>query len=198
MPFHHLKPSRTNFLNTRKLQLTGIVAMTPDRIIGRGGDLPWHLPEDLKFFKRTTSGHPIVMGRKTYDSIGRPLPKRQNIILTRDASWTTPDFPAHHVRDAIPTVTLSGTPPLGEFPALTAIHSPHQIQHMDLMDPHVYIIGGAQVYRLFLPLLDDLLVTRVHAAHAGDTKFPEFDALFPSYQVIEEHQDFEIRHYTRS
>lgn len=171
--------------------------MTPERIIGRDGDLPWHLPEDLKFFKRTTSGHPIVMGRKTYDSIGRPLPKRQNIILTRDPSWTTSDFPVHHARESIPTMALRDNSPPGEFPALTAIHSPHQIQHIDLMDRHVYVIGGAQVYHLFLPLLDDLLVSRVHTSHPGDTKFPEFESFFPSFTVLEEHRDFEVRHYTR-
>jgi dihydrofolate reductase len=68
--------------------LTAIVAMTPEHIIGKGGDLPWNLPDDLKFFKEHTSGHPIVMGRKTFDSIGRPLPKRQNIVLTRDPEWS--------------------------------------------------------------------------------------------------------------
>jgi dihydrofolate reductase len=71
-----------------KLHLTAIVAMTPDRVIGRAGILPWHMPEDLAFFKRVTSGHPIVMGRKTFESIGRPLPKRRNIVLTRDAGWS--------------------------------------------------------------------------------------------------------------
>ncbi|RYD45633.1 MAG: dihydrofolate reductase, partial [Verrucomicrobiaceae bacterium] len=70
------------------IHLTAVVAMTPDRIIGKNGGLPWHLPEDLAFFKRTTSGHPIVMGRKTYESIGRPLPKRRNIVLTRDRQWS--------------------------------------------------------------------------------------------------------------
>ena len=68
------------------MKLTAIVAMTPERVIGRDGDLPWRLPEDLKFFRKTTTGHAIVMGRKTYDSIGKPLSKRRNIVLTRDDS----------------------------------------------------------------------------------------------------------------
>src|SRR5687767_12568304 len=71
-------------------RLIAIVAMTPEHVIGRNGTLPWHLPEDLAFFKRTTSGYPIVMGRKTYESIGRPLPKRRNIVLTRDPAWSAP------------------------------------------------------------------------------------------------------------
>ena len=67
---------------------TGVVAMAPDRGIGCRGALPWHLPDDLKTFKRITTGHPVLMGRKTYESIGRPLPGRQNIVLTRDPAWT--------------------------------------------------------------------------------------------------------------
>ena len=171
--------------------------MTPERVIGRDGDLPWRLPEDLQFFKRTTSGHPIVMGRKTYDSIGHPLPKRQNIVLTRDTEWAPVHVAVHHASEALPTRALPDDADAPEFPPLTAIHNPHQIQHIDLQDPHVFIIGGAQVYRLFLPLLDDLLVSHVHASHPGDTKFPEFEALFPAFTVLEEHEAFEVRHYTR-
>ena len=172
--------------------------MTPERVIGRDGDLPWHLPEDLKFFKRTTSGHPIVMGRKTYDSIGRPLPKRQNIVLTRDTAWSPEDIAAHHATSELPTQAIAGSAEPPAFPPLTALHNPHQIQHLDLQDPHVYVIGGAQVYRLFFPLLDDLLVSFIHESHPGDTRFPRFDHLFPHYTVLEEHEKFEVRHYTRN
>ena len=70
------------------MTLAAIVAMTPGRIIGRDNNLPWHFPEDLRFFKRTTRDHPVVMGRKTFESIGRPLPDRQNIVITRDSSWS--------------------------------------------------------------------------------------------------------------
>ncbi len=151
------------------LQLTGIVAMTPDRIIGRGGNLPWHLPEDLQFFKRTTSGHPIVMGRKTYDSIGRPLPKRQNIVLTRDPDWSAE--------------------------GVDVIHEPADLQTLDLQNPHVYIIGGAQVYAVFLEHLDSLLVSHVIEPHPGDTTFPEFSHLFPQQELIESHDHFEVRRH---
>jgi len=72
------------------VKLTGIVAMTPQRVIGRDGGLPWHLPADLASFKRTTTGHPILMGRATYESLGRPLPKRRNLVLTLDPQWSAP------------------------------------------------------------------------------------------------------------
>lgn len=153
------------------MTLTAIVAMTSERLIGRDGGLPWHLPEDLKFFKRTTSGHPIVMGRKTYDSIGKPLPRRQNIVLTRDPAWST---------EGVETIA-----------------SPGELKDLSLCDPHVFIIGGAQIYQVFLPLLDDLLVSLVHHPHEGDTYFPEFEAAFPTFAVVERHRDFEVRHYRR-
>lgn len=145
--------------------------MTPDRIIGRGGDLPWHLPEDLAFFKRTTSGHPIVMGRKTYESIGRPLPKRQNIVLTRDREWSAE--------------------------GITVIHDPTDLQNLDLQDPHVFIIGGAQIYTAFLDHLDDLLISHVFEPHPGDTTFPLFTHLFPRHEVLESHDHFEVRRWSR-
>lgn len=145
--------------------------MTPDRIIGRGGDLPWHLPEDLAFFKRTTSGHPIVMGRKTYESIGRPLPKRQNIVLTRDRTWSAE--------------------------GIDVIHDPADLQSLDLQDPHIFIIGGAQIYAAFLDLLDDLLVSHVLETHPGDTTFPPFTHLFPHHEVLESHDHFEVRRWSR-
>ena len=151
------------------MTLTAIVAMTPDRIIGKGGDLPWHLPEDLKFFKRQTSGHPIVMGRKTFDSIGRPLPKRQNIVITRDPSWEQED--------------------------VSVIHSPDDLPLLKLQDPLVFIIGGAEIYRLFLPYLDQLIVTHVHETHPGDTIFPEYEELFPESEILSRTDDFTIKRH---
>jgi len=152
------------------MTLTAIVAMDPGRVIGRGGDLPWHLPGDLAFFKRTTSGHPIVMGRKTWDSIGRPLPKRQNIVLTRDSAWSAG--------------------------GAEVIHSPSELERLDLLDPEIFIIGGAQIYELFLPLLDSLIVTHVRTRHQGDTFFPPFGEKFPHSELLETHEAFEIRRYT--
>ena len=142
--------------------------MTPERVIGRDGTLPWHLPEDLAFFKRTTSGHPIVMGRTTYQSIGRPLPKRRNIVLTRNPEWSAE--------------------------GVDVIHSPSDLSKLDL-DGEVFIIGGAQVYDLFLPELDEILVSHVHQAHPGDTTFPLFEEQFSEPEILESYDDFEVRRY---
>jgi dihydrofolate reductase len=155
-----------------KAQLTAIVAMTPERVIGRAGTLPWHLPEDLAYFKRVTSGHPIVMGRKTYESIGRPLPKRRNIVLTRDMTWSEP--------------------------GVEVIHAPEQLRTMPGLTERVFIIGGAEIYAVFLPLLDDLLVSHVTAEYEGDTRFPEFRSEFPESELLETHAGFEVRRWFRN
>jgi len=154
-----------------KLHLTAIVAMTPQRVIGRGGKLPWHLPDDLAFFKRTTSGHPVVMGRKTYESLGRPLPKRRNIVLSRDPNWS-----------AAGVEVIDAPAGLGKLPGLAG---------------QVYIIGGAEIYQAFLPQLDDVLVSHVGESHAGDTWFPEFERDFPKSEVLESHPAFEVRRWWR-
>ena len=148
------------------LKLTAIVAMTSDRVIGRGGDLPWRLPEDLAFFKRTTSGYPIVMGRKTYDSIGRPLPKRRNIVLTRDRSWSAP--------------------------GVEVIHATDELQALEGMDGQVFIIGGSEIYAAFLPHLDELLISHVKQTHEGDTRFPEFEDRFVKSELVESYADFDV------
>ena len=153
------------------MHLTAIVAMTPERVIGRGGSLPWHLPKDLAFFKRTTSGHPIVMGRKTYESLGRPLPKRRNIVLTRDPDWSAA--------------------------GVEVIHAPADLAALPGLDGQVFIIGGAEIYRAFLPQLVDLLVSHVIESHSGDTLFPAFEADFPVAEVLESHPAFEVRRWSR-
>jgi dihydrofolate reductase len=152
-------------------QLTAIVAMTPDRVIGRAGTLPWHMPEDLAFFKRTTTGHPVVMGRKTYESIGRPLPKRRNIVLTRDKTWSAP--------------------------GVEVIHRPEDLEQLPGLEGRVFIIGGSEIYAAFFPALDDLLVSHVFAEHAGDTRFPEFAGEFPESELVESHGTFEVRRWSR-
>ncbi len=151
-------------------QLTGIVAMTADRVIGKDGTLPWHLPDDLKFFKQTTLGAPILMGRKTFDSIGRPLPKRRNIVLTRDATWT--------------------------HPGVDVIHSIDDMMQFH-MEPKIFIIGGAEIYSLFLPLMHELIVTNVFNPHEGDTLFPEFKHFFSTPQVLVENKDFNVLSYQK-
>lgn len=153
------------------IRLTAIVAMTPSRVIGRGGALPWHLPEDLAFFKRTTSGHPVVMGRKTYESIGRPLPKRRNVVLTRDASWSAE--------------------------GVEVIHRPEDLPCLPGIGGRVFVIGGAEVYAAFLSDIDEILVSQLHTEYDGDTRFPEFETRFPVCEVVESHDAFTVKRWSR-
>ena len=129
--------------------LTLIVAMDAERGIGVDNKLPWHLPEDLAHFKRLTSGHPIIMGRKTFDSIGRPLPNRRNIVITRNAGWR---------RDGVETV--------GSLEAAVAL----------LAGAPGFIIGGAEIYKQSLPLADQLIITEIAHTYDCDAFFPAIDA----------------------
>lgn len=129
--------------------------MARNRTIGRNNALPWHLPEDLKFFKRVTMGKPIIMGRKTWESIGRPLPGRCNIVISRNKNFQA---------DGIETVNS----------LQQAISLAEQISQRDGVD-EVCVIGGAEIYAQALPLADRLYLTQVHADVEGDTFFPEFD-----------------------
>lgn len=128
-----------------------IVAMDTNRVIGQDNQLPWHLPEDLKFFKRTTMGHPIVMGRKTFDSIGRPLPGRENIIITRNRDYTRRDCIVFHTLDDF--LTYCDREPQEEY----------------------FVIGGAEIFKQLLSEADRLYITEIHEQFDGDTFFPELD-----------------------
>lgn len=147
------------------MKLVIIAAVAENGTIGAAGKIPWHISDDLKRFKRLTLGHPIIMGRKTYESLGKPLPGRRNIILSRQPG---PD----------------------RFASLEAA-----LQTCD--DETVFIIGGAEIYRLALPLADTLLLTHVHQSVDGDTHFPEFDRAawrevsredHPGYSFVEYHR----------
>lgn len=123
-----------------------IAAMTKNRIIGNEGQLAWHLPKDLQHFKRLTLNKPIIMGRKTYTSIGKALPGRRNIVLTRDQHW--------------------------HAPAIETAHSIDTVQAMCADDHDIMVIGGGEIYRLFLPYADSIYLTIIHANIPGDTLFP--------------------------
>ncbi|WP_322996936.1 dihydrofolate reductase [Castellaniella sp.] len=123
-----------------------VVAYTDNRIIGHDGGMPWHLPGDLAHFKRSTLGHPILMGRKTWLSLGRPLPGRRNLVLTRDA-----EFKATGAECFGSLETALATCPEAEC---------------------VCVIGGEQIFKLALPLADELIATEIHAQINGDTWFP--------------------------
>jgi len=137
------------------VKLAVIVATAENGVIGRNNALPWHLPEDLRYFKRVTLGKPVVMGRKTYESIGRPLPGRANIVISRRAN-----FAAEGVRVA---------PGLEEALALAA-----DIALIDGADESV-VIGGAEIYRAAIPLADRLYLTEIHAVVEGDARLPAID-----------------------
>jgi dihydrofolate reductase len=128
-------------------RLTIVVAIDAERGIGVQNQLPWHLPEDLAHFKRTTSGHPIIMGRKTFDSIGRPLPNRRNIVITRNSEWR---------HDSVDVVAS-----LSEAISL-------------VRDAEACIIGGGQIFAEALPLADRMVITEIDKTFQCDVFFPEF------------------------
>lgn len=149
------------------MSITIIAAMSENRIIGRAGSLPWRLPADLKRFKSLTVGHTVIMGRKTFQSIGRPLPDRRSIVITRNA-----DYRAEGV-----LIVLSLEDALS--------------QAAD--DEEAFIIGGGELYRHALPLADRLELTIVHAVIEGDTSFPELD--IKDWKLIgEERHEADDRH----
>lgn len=135
-----------------------IVAHGKNREIGYENNLLWHVPSDLKRFKQLTLNHIVVMGRKTYESIGHALPNRTNIVLTRDTSFTSPDILTNHTTDSI--LRLS-------------------------QGKEIYIIGGAEVYRAFLPYADGLLITKIMGQFKADTYFPEYEHLLHNYTLLE-------------
>ena len=137
------------------MKISLVWAMAENRVIGRNNNLPWYLPEDLKYFKRITLGKPVIMGRKTYESIGKPLPGRANIVVTRNT-----DFSAEGVRTVN---SLAAAKKLCE-----------SIGEIDGVD-EAMVIGGAEIYTQAMPLADRLYLTEVHANVEGDTFFPEFD-----------------------
>lgn len=153
------------------LTFTGVVAMASDRAIGLNNTMPWRLSEDLKLFKRLTMGHPILMGRKTWQSLGRPLPGRQNIVLTRDKSFVAE--------------------------GATVIHSPAELEQLELMDSEVMVIGGAQIYELMLPLMSKIYVSEVHGSWPADTYFPSYRDTFPQRRELEQFDGFDSVLYSR-
>ena len=128
---------------------TLVVAMARNRVIGRDNQLPWRLPDEIAYFKRVTMGHPIVMGRRTYESIGKPLPGRQNIVVTHDRAY--------------------------KAPGCTVVGSLAEAWEAAGDAAEVCVIGGTSLFRESLPIADRIHLTLVEAEVAGDTYFPEFD-----------------------
>jgi dihydrofolate reductase len=131
------------------MKVSLVVAMARNRVIGRNGQMPWRLPEDLAYFKRVTMGHPIVMGRKTYESIGRPLPGRLNIVVSRNAAF--------------------------DAPGCRVVPSMEEAYRAAGDADEVSVIGGTSIFDAALPRADVIHLTEVDAEVPGDTWFPAFD-----------------------
>lgn len=138
------------------MEIALIAALDKNRLIGADGEIPWHLPADLKYFKTTTMGKPVLMGRKTYESIGKPLPGRHNIVLTHQANYRAP---ACTVVNSIPDALAAAAPA-----------------------PEVMVIGGATLYEALLPHADRLYLTCIDAAFNGNVYFPALDE--EAWQVV--------------
>ena len=139
------------------MRLSLIVAMAKNRTIGLDGAMPWHIPEDLKFFKRVTMGHPVIMGRKTYHSIGAALPGRTNIVVTRNKDFEAADADVVH--------------DLSE--ALTKAKATEELWRPDGGREEIFVIGGADIYGQALPEAQRIYMTEVHQELPGDAFFPE-------------------------
>ncbi len=152
-------------MNTYK----AIAAMAENRVIGNNGDIPWHLPEDFKWFKKTTMGQILVMGRKTYESIGRPLPGRQTFVLSRQP------------RD------------------IQGVHSFTDLDMLDHLetDKVIWIAGGGEIYRQMLPRCSELYLTRIHRKVEGDAFFPEFEDDFELTEIVLQNDDFTIERWMK-
>ena len=141
-------------------RLSIIVAMDKNRLIGGKNQLLWHIPGELKRFKEITTGHPIIMGRKTYESIGRVLPNRTNIIITRDANFQ-----------------------VGGAKVVNSLEKAIEVAKNETGGEEVFVIGGGQIYEQALPLTNRLYLTIVDGEYAGDTFFPDYSEFT---KVIEE------------
>ncbi|CAN5898219.1 dihydrofolate reductase [soil metagenome] len=156
------------------MPVTLVAAVAANGVIGRGGDLPWPRTGDLAHFKALTVGHVLVMGRRTYDSIGRPLPGRTSVVVTRQADWAAPGgvVVCHDVAVALEVAAV--------------------------IDPEVFVIGGAEVFRVALPLADRLVLTHLPLEPEGDTWFPALD--WSAWREVgrEVYDGFDIATYERA
>lgn len=144
-----------------------VAAVAENGVIGAAGGIPWHLPEDFAHFKRTTLGHTLLMGRATYDSIGRPLPGRTTVVLTRDTDWSADGVLVAHDLDAAMALT-------------------------DGLDGDLMVAGGAQVYAAALPHADEQVISEVHQSPDGDTRYPAYDREAWEETSREPHEGFDV------
>lgn len=152
--------------------MKAIAAMNQNRVIGRGGAIPWHLPEELRWFKRTTLGEVVLMGRRTFESIGRrPLPGRLNLVVTRGE-----------------TIVM---------PGVLTIRDLEAFRPEEYAPREVWVIGGAEIYSQLLPRCSELYLSVVAREVEGDVFFPAFEDMFSFAEAILRHEDFEVRRYVQ-
>jgi dihydrofolate reductase len=153
-------------------RLIAIAAVARNGVIGNQGRMPWHLPEEFKWFKRATLGHAVLMGRKTFESIGKPLPGRINVVVTRD--------------------------PRASFaPEIVVVRDLDGFEPEAIAADRIFAAGGAEIYARMLPRCAELWLTRLSFDAEGDTLFPEFDSMFLPAEILLETAEFEVRRYLR-
>ncbi|HXF09621.1 MAG TPA: dihydrofolate reductase [Desulfuromonadaceae bacterium] len=184
--------------------LKAIVAMSLNRVIGADNKIPWHLPDDFKWFKQTTMGNVVVMGRKTFESLGRPLPNRKNLILTRHPQRLKKDHPEifgqyHEWRGGkhLKTAYQFRFSKLGEVQEteIFVFNSLEKINPEEFPN-EIFICGGSQIYEQALPRCSDLYLTLVkREVEGGDAFFPPFEDKFDLVAELKETPEFKILHY---
>lgn len=165
------QPSRPPLCRKALPNWVAIAAMAENRAIGNKGAIPWHLPADFKFFRETTTGHVLLMGRKTWDSIGRPLPKRETVVISQSTA-------------AIAGATV--------FPSLEAM-----LEQFDPQGRTIYVAGGQTIYRQTLACCSQVLLTQVKGVFKADTYFPTFEESFTQRETLRSEPEFTIYRYSR-
>ena len=150
-----------------KFRIRAIAAMTSDHVIGINNKIPWDLPEDMKFFRKATTGASVFMGRKTFESIGHPLPHRTNIVLSSKFI---------------------------DAPGIISVKSPEELLNLDV-NGDLWVIGGAEMYELMLPACEELIISKVFDSYAGDTFFPEFGKKFVLAEILEKYEAFQVERF---
>lgn len=185
--------------------MIAVAAMSLNRVIGREGAIPWHLPEDFRWFKKLTTGHFVLMGRKTFDSIGKPLPNRTNIIVTRHPRRLARDerFAPAFIGNWRPRLARSyqlGLTQMTERDVWLVRDVDKLVHAYEHVRPQreLFIVGGAQIYRKLMPRCREVFLTVVFREVEGDAEFPEFESEFEQIDVPLRTADFEVRHYRRT